>query len=154
MDYALELSFPDPDHVLVTFQGATSGSVDFTNPLQASDYEENRWYLEVYATHSLGDPDDAQAKQVVARLPVWGKALFRSVLESRAAIPIYNRFRSAGQRAGLLTVTAADAAILRVPWELLHETSEHGTFLFASSPRASIRRRLLASQAGTTSVPA
>ena len=139
----LELSFPDANHVVIRFGATSAGPFAFVDPLVAADHDDLRWYLEVYAARSLGEPDNVEAARIAAGLPGLGQALFRSVFHDAAARALFDEFRRSNRkRAGLLTVSTRVAAILRLPWELLHEPE--GTYLFASSPGIRIRRRLLA----------
>ncbi len=142
MSIELNLRFPDKDHVIVRYDGDELGRLAFKNPLKPKDREDIRWYLEVYGAHSLGDPDDKEAKRIAAQLPVWGKALFDSVFDERPAARLFNRFQDNEDDVRLLTVSAEHPAILALPWELLHDSSRGGVFLFNENPRISIRRRV------------
>lgn len=115
MPAELNLSFPDPDHVVVTCDGEPSGTLPFASPLTAKDRQDLRWYLEVYGAHSLGDPDDDEARRIAAQLPGWGKVLFEAVFSERAAARIFNGFQDAEDDARLLTVNAEHPAILALP---------------------------------------
>ena len=72
------------NRVIVSFSGEESGELPFENPLTAKDRDQLRWYLEVYGAHSLGDPDDEEAKRIAAKLETWGEALFNAVFGDRA----------------------------------------------------------------------
>ncbi|MGH8567261.1 MAG: hypothetical protein ACREXU_04405 [Gammaproteobacteria bacterium] len=138
----LNLRFPDPEHVAVSCDGEESGTLPFASPLTPKDRQDLRWYLEVYGAHSLGDPDDIDARRIAAQLAVWGKRLFEAVFGERAPERIFNRFQDIEDGTRLLTVSAEHPAILALPWELLHDPSTGGVFLFTERPRISIRRRV------------
>jgi len=144
----LNLRFPDPDHVVVSRGGEDSGTLPFASPLTAKDRQDLRWYLEVYGAHSLGDPDDGEARRIAVQLPIWGKRLFEAVFGERAAARIFNGFQDAEDGARLLTVSTEHPAILALPWELLHDPATGGVFLFNERPRISIRRRVAGAGGG------
>jgi tetratricopeptide (TPR) repeat protein len=148
MSRELNLQFPDKDHVIVHFDGENSGVLSFTNPLTAKDRQDIQWYLEVYGAHSLGDPDDAEAARIATQLPAWGKALFNAVFHDRAAERLFNRFQDSEDEARVLTISAEHPAVLALPWELLHDPSPGGVFLFNENPRVSIRRRVAGATGG------
>jgi hypothetical protein len=66
----LNLRFPDKDKLHVSLGGEESVDLPFKSPLEAKDFKDLRWYLEVYGAHSLGDPDDKEARRVADQLPV------------------------------------------------------------------------------------
>lgn len=142
MSTELHLSFTGSDQVQVQFNRADSGTLPFVNPLTEGDRKDIRWYLEVYGTRSLADPDDDEANRIKLRLPQLGKALFDAVFENRAAQRVFNEFQDCQQEARLLTVHAEHPAVLSLPWELLHDSATGGVFLFHENPRISVRRRL------------
>jgi len=142
MLYELNLRFPDEDHVVVSFEDVDSGALSFINPLTRKDLRDLQWYLEVYGAHSLGDPDDKEAARIAGRLPELGKLLFESVFAERAASRLFDRFQDQEDGTRLLTITAEQPSILSLPWELLHDSSQGGGFLFLENPRISIRRRV------------
>ena len=121
MSLELNLRFADKDHVLVLFEGEDSGALPFSNPLTAKDRQDIQWYLEVYAAHSLGDPDDIEAARIATLLAAWGKALFDAVFRDRAAARLFDQFQDNEDEARLLTVSAEHPAVLALPWELLHD---------------------------------
>lgn len=63
----------------------------------------------------------------------------------RAAARIFDRLQESEDRARLRTVSAEHPAILALPWELLHDPSSGGVFLFRE---ISIRRRLAGAGGG------
>jgi len=147
MTVELNLRFPDPEHVIVRLDDNETEALPFGNPLTARDHEDLRWYVEVYAAHALGDPDDQEAGRIKARLPLLGKALFDAVFDQREAQRLFNCFQDAAGDTRLLTVSADHPAILGLPWELLHDSSApDGTFLFHE--QLSIRRRYAGANKG------
>lgn len=141
MSSELNLRFPDEAHVLATFDGEESERLPFHSPLTPQDRRDLPWYLEVYGAHSLGDPDDAEASRIAARLPELGKELFDAVFQG-SALRLFQRFQDQKEDTRLLTVSAEHPEILALTWELLHDSSRGGTYLFRERPRISIRRRL------------
>ncbi len=134
------LRFPGPTQVSVSFDGTDSGLLPFTNPVTGQDRKDISWYVETYGAHSLADPDDTEARRIEARLLKIGKALFDAVFggDNRAAERIFNRFQDADSEHRVLTIDTQSAAILSLPWELLHDPT--GVFLFRERPHISVRR--------------
>src|SRR5882762_3415312 len=149
MPNELNLQFPDETQVVVTLnQGVATKSLPFSTPLTEKDHADIRWYLETYGAHSLGDPDDSEARRIARQLPVWGRALFNAVFSDPAAFKRFVNFQQMEKDVRLLTISAEDPSILALPWELLHDPSESGGFLFLENPRISIRRRVQGSDDG------
>ena len=145
MSTELNLRFPDANHVIVRHGLDDEGSAQlpFAIPLFEKDLRDIQWYVETYGAHSLGDPDDSEAKRIEAQLPAWGKALFKSVFSEPEALRRFNSFQDAERESRLLTISAEHPAILALPWELLHDSSaQDGTFLIHEMPSISIRRRV------------
>ena len=142
MSLELNLRFPDNEHVIVRCDDETTHSLTFVIPLTLKDRQDIRWYLEVYGAHSLGDPDDKEARRIEGQLALWGKALFDSVFRERAAQRLFNRFQDREDDVRLLTISAEHPAVLALPWELLHDSASGGVFLFNEHPRVSVRRRI------------
>ncbi len=142
MSTELNIEFTGSDKVQVRFDGADSGTLPFVSPVTEKDRKDLQWYLEVYGAHSLGDPDDAEARRIKSRLPQLGKALFDAVFADRAAQRVFNEFQDCRQEARLLTIHAEHPSVLSLPWELLHDPATGGVFLFHENPRISVRRRL------------
>jgi tetratricopeptide (TPR) repeat protein len=147
MSSELNLRFPDEAHVLVTYDGEETERLPFQSPLTPRDRRDLPWYLEVYGAHSLGDPDDAEAARIAARLPELGKELFDAVFQG-SALRLFQRFQDQRDGTRLLTVSAEHPEILALPWELLHDSSRGGAYLFRETPRISIRRRLAGATGG------
>ena len=138
MSYELDLCFPDTEHVEVSYDGLEStGLLPFTAPLTTKDYSDIRWYVETYGAYSIGEPDDAEAARINAKLTEIGKALFQSVFQHPAAQRLFNAFQNARQQNRHLTISTGNPAILALPWELLHDSQMH---LFHQS--INLRRRL------------
>ena len=149
MSTELNLSFPDENHVIVTLnQGSASRALPFSNPLSEKDHADIRWYVETYGAHSLGDPDDKEAHRIATQLPHWGRALFKAVFADDAARERFSNFRRKEDDARLLTISAEHPPILSLPWELIHNPSDNGGFLFLENPRISVRRRVTGADDG------
>ena len=64
------------------------------------------------------------------------------MFEDRPAQRVFNRFQDTDAQERVLTIDSQDSAILSLPWELLHDSSNGGVFLFRENPRISIRRKI------------
>ena len=98
MSLELNLQFPDPEHVIVTFGTTITGALPFASPLTDDDRKEISWYLESYAAHYSTDVDDEHANRVRLQLPVWGEALFTAAFTNRGARRIFQRFQDAEEQ--------------------------------------------------------
>lgn len=137
------LRFPTPSSVSVAFNGTDSGEHPFTDPLSLRDREDLRWYLETYAARSLDAADDDQARRIRRRLAEIGQALFEAACGAhRAAQRLFDRFQESTDAQRVLTIESQHAPILALPWELLHDSTPHGNFLFRDKPPISVRRRI------------
>lgn len=139
MNPRLNLTFPDPAHVIVRLGSSFTQPLDFANPLTQTDLEQIRWYLETYAASYTTDVDDQQAQSIEQRFPAWGQALFAATLGQFVAQAAFTNFYNQKQPGRLLTIGASHPDILALPWELLHIPG--GNYLFHSNPRISIRRQ-------------
>lgn len=142
----LVLSFHCSDQVNVAFAGTESSSLPFVNPVTEKDRADIRWYVEIYGAHSLADPDDNEARRIEARLPEIGKALFQAAFGARAAQRLFDRYQDAEGQHRVLTIDSQSAAILSLPWELLHDPK--GVYLFRENPHISVRRRISGATGG------
>src|SRR5438046_7847745 len=77
MTTELNLRFPDEHHVIVRLgpDDDGSGQLPFSAPIASKELRDLAWYIETYGAHSLGDPDDDEAKRIAKQLPAWGQAL-------------------------------------------------------------------------------
>ena len=148
MTTELNLRFQDEGHVEVRFGDDESGRLSFTNPITDKVLRDLQWYVEVYGAYSLGDPDDVEALSIAQRLPEWGKDLFKAVFQHDAAKELYLRFRNTEEAGRLLTISAEEPTVLGLPWELLHDSTPGGGYLFMETPRISIRRRVAGATGG------
>lgn len=142
----LTLRFPSAGHVSVIYAGAESGLLPFASPMTEKDRADIHWYVETYGASSLAEPDDLEALRIAARLPEIGKALFEAVFADRAAQRLFDRFQDTDGRHRVLTIDTQNAAILSLPWELLHDPT--GMFLFREKPQISVRRRISGATGG------
>ncbi len=152
----LILRFPGPDQVIASYGGTDAGPLPFASPVTVKDRTDIRWYIETYGAHSLADPDDNEARRIQARLPEIGKALFDAVFGggNRAAERLFNRFQDADAEHRVLTIDSQSAAVLSLPWELLHDSVEPGgVFLFREHPHISVRRRITGATGGRETFP-
>lgn len=157
MPVELRLRFPDAQHVIVSLGVEDTGTslLSFANPITDENLRDIQWYVETYAAHSLGDPDDTEARRIHKMLSVWGAKLLEAVFNKREALDRLIRFKDAEEQARLLTISAEHSDILVLPWELLHEVAPGSGFLFMEKPRISIRRRIAgAAERQPFSIPA
>lgn len=135
--------FPTPNTVSVAFDGTDSGEQPFTDPLTLTDRQNLRWYLETYAAQSLDDADDHQADTIRQQLAQIGQALFNAACGNhRTAQRLFDHFQTSDVSERVLTIESAHAAILALPWELLHDSTPGSNFLFREKPHISVRRRI------------
>ncbi len=141
MDNAeLTLYFPNASQVIVKYGEYDSGLQGFINPVTNKDRADIVWYVETYGAASLAEPDDDEARRIEARLPEIGKALFNAAFGAIKCQRVFDRFQEADMAHRVLTIDAENAAILALPWELLHDPS--GGYLFRERPHISVRRRI------------
>ncbi len=136
----LTLSFGAIDRVTVALTNRSPISLPFTSPLTKEDWADMQWYLEAYPTQYAADVDDSRAERIVAKLKVWGQALFQAVFSDRSAERLFNEFQDAEGEGRQITIAASQPEILRLPWELLCDPN--GTYLVHEQPRIAIRRQL------------
>ncbi|MFN0068493.1 MAG: CHAT domain-containing protein, partial [Limisphaerales bacterium] len=148
MSTELNLRFPKASQVIVRLGDEESGELPFSNPIADKELRDLAWYVETYGAHSLGDPDDSEARRIAGQLPAWGQTLFDAVFTDRAAQRLFNTFQDDEGDSRLLTISAEHPAILALPWELLHDPASGGGFLFMETPRISIRRRVAGATGG------
>ena len=96
--------------------------------------------------HYAADVDDSRAERIVAKLKIWGQALFQAVFRDRSAERLFNEFQDAEGEGRQITIEASQPEILRLPWELLCAPS--GTYLVHEQPRIAIRRQLAGAGGG------
>ncbi len=111
MSIELNLSFSDEHHVTVRLDPDDSGQLGFVNPMSDGDLRDLRWYVETYGAHSLGDPDDKDAKRIASQLPVWGKALFDVAFSDRPAQRLFNAFKSSDRGIELFAYMGIGAGV-------------------------------------------
>ncbi|MCP4699661.1 MAG: tetratricopeptide repeat protein [Gammaproteobacteria bacterium] len=141
MSLELNLRFPEPQQLIVRCEDEETCTLAFENPLNDSDKDDIRWYLEVYGTQYTSAPDDARAVVIAGKLQGWGEALFKAAFEQNVkAHNLIAYFLDEDEPGRLLTVSAGHPKILSLPWELLCPPG--GVFLFDDNPRISVRRRI------------
>jgi hypothetical protein len=69
MPTELNLCFPDANHIIVRLgpDDDGSGQLDFASPIAEKDLRDMQWYVETYGAHSLGAPDDSEAKRIAGQ---------------------------------------------------------------------------------------
>jgi hypothetical protein len=108
--------------------------VPFTPFLTEADYEDLRWYLEDY----MDLPDGGavtRAERIEQNLVDWGRKLYEALF----SVPDNRDFLRellAGPEPHELTIATRDAALLRLPWELMAD--DRGSL----AQRVSVRRQL------------
>ncbi|MCP4514611.1 MAG: hypothetical protein GY824_05190, partial [Delftia sp.] len=111
---------------------------EFLCPLEDESLEDVRWYLEEYGAWPFG-PFRDRAHQIEARLEAHGRALFEALFYERAPSRIYQHFLDTEAGVRTLTLISDAPRVMRLPWELLAESSGP---LFTKRPPISIRRRV------------
>lgn len=93
----------------------------FENPLSDADLADLSWYFDVYPI-TAGTSQHFRAKQIEARLPRWGSALFGSLFpqgsEARA------EWEAIGEEASELWIHSESTAMLALPWELCRSSEQ------------------------------
>ncbi|MEM9368889.1 MAG: hypothetical protein AAGD07_23090 [Planctomycetota bacterium] len=151
----LLLQFSTSKTVKVSCGSSDSQWFEFANPVSDKDRKDIRWYVETYGAHSLAEPDDDAARRIEARFPEIGKALLESVFDNKAAFRCFTAFQQSDADDRVITIESGDAAILSIPWELIHDTD--GPFRFHDQPHVRLGPRHYpgsAAIAGTPTSPA
>ena len=76
---------------------------------------------------------------IEARLEGFGRALFKALFDEAAPARIYEHFLNTPAGVRTLTLVSDAPRVLRLPWELLAESSGP---LFSKRPPISVRRRV------------
>lgn len=110
----------------------------FRCPLDEQAVGDMRWYLEEYWQWPFG-PFRDRAHGIEAQLEGWGRALFNALFYARESAHIYELFLNQPADVRTLTVVSDAPRVMRLPWELLAESSGP---LFTKRPPISVRRRV------------
>jgi len=136
---------PDaPADAAVTFTvrnegaGESGSEGQFRCPLDEKALADIRWYLEEYGQWPFG-PFRDRAHGIEARLEGYGRALFDALFYTREPSRIYEHFLNEKADVRTLTIVSDAPRVMRLPWELLAESSGP---LFSKRPPISIRRRV------------
>jgi tetratricopeptide (TPR) repeat protein len=148
-EVALELRLPGAEPT------APGEPAPFRAPVGTLEADELRWYLESFYLWPA-EAFQERAAGIEANLPVWGKALWQTVLEATGGAALVERWLEASEAPGqrrLLTIQAARpaagdaeaaqgvAALFALPWELAWD-AEDQDFLVKLKPHVALRRRL------------
>ncbi len=131
--------------------GSRSGWREFESPLGPLELEEIRWYLERYPGWPFGTFRE-RARELEARLPEWGRALFERTLGTAPGQVAAWRRAAGSERRVVVEVEDSDgtsplesaesagaAALLALPWELLADAEG---YLFEGGLGARVVRRI------------
>jgi len=133
---------PDDAPVPYTVRNEATGESwaegKFRSPLDDKALSDLRWYLEEYGQWPFG-PFRDRAHEIESRLEGYGRALFKALFYAPEAREIYRAFTMREAEVYTLTLVADAPRVLRLPWELLAESSGP---LFSKRPPISIRRRV------------
>jgi len=136
---------PDaPEETPVTFSvrnpatGEAWSRGQFRSLLDARALADIHWYLEEYVQWPFG-PFRDRAHAIEAQLEAHGRALFAALFDDREPARIYQSFLDTPATVRTLTLIADAPRVLRLPWELLAESSGP---LFTKRPPISIRRQV------------
>ncbi len=110
----------------------------FRSPLTDADLAELTWYLEEYVQWPFG-PFRDRGHGIEAKLEGFGRDLFKSLFYAPEARDIYRAFTMRPADVRTLTLVSDAPRVLRLPWELLAESSGP---LFSKRPPISVRRRV------------
>jgi tetratricopeptide (TPR) repeat protein len=146
MSLELLLNFSDANQLTVSFDGESSGAIDFQSSITAAELQDVRWYLETYGAQYTADVDDDRADRIAVSLKKIGTQLFAAAFGERSAIRLFDQFLNEMEPGRVLTVSSLRPEILALPWELLHQPG--GAYVFNEKPRISIRRKLAGANAG------
>jgi len=133
-----------PDDTPVPFSVRNEGTGEswskgeFRCPLDEKALGDVRWYLEEYWQWPFG-PFRGRAHGIEARLEGWGRDLFNALFDARQPARIYEHFLDTDADVRTLTLVSDAPRVMRLPWELLAESSGP---LFTKRPPISIRRRV------------
>lgn len=136
----LVVSFNEDCRFSVTYDGEAVTDITFENPQQDKDRRRIGWYLEVYATQSLDEPDDQEAASIEKRIKSLGKELYAALFNDWRSGRLFDRFHDDNTGARWLTIESTNPAILSLPWELMRLPGR--AQLFLENPRISLRRRM------------
>lgn len=100
--------------------GSSTQSRPFHLPAEIE--KEMHWYFaEYFDIPSI--PNHLRAKRVEQQMRMWGVTAYESLVNDGVGQTI--RARTSNTRAGTWTVVSSDPAILRLPWELLHDGNKY-----------------------------
>lgn len=97
--------------------GGQSSATGPGSPIDATELEDLRWYLEDYLTAPFGVWED-RGPAVAGKLAGWGDEVFASVFGPGPARDAYQRARDRGLE---VVFRSADPALLGLPWELMRD---------------------------------
>ena len=132
-----------PEETPVTFSvrnpatGEAWSRGEFRSPLDEKARADIHWYLEEYTQWPFGPWRD-RAHAIEAQLEAHGRALFAALFGGEQ-VRIYQRFLDTPATVRTLTLIADAPRVLRLPWELLAESSGP---LFTKRPPISVRRQV------------
>lgn len=134
--------------LLADAAGSVGGAVEvlFIPFLSEEDYENLRWYLEDF----MDLPDGGavvRARRVERDLDAWGRKFYDELFPNEDSRELLKSLLASPEPREL-TIATRDAALLRLPWELLAD--EAGSL----APRVSIRRQLEEKPKATAPRPA
>jgi CHAT domain len=101
-----------------SFAEAAGDAVAFDSPFGAREREDIRWYLEDYLIAPYAVYEE-RGRNVEARLPEWGKALFESLFG--AGKPGHDAYTKSREGPADLVIMSRSPAFLSLPWELLRD---------------------------------
>jgi hypothetical protein len=97
---------------------AVGDAVAFVSPFGVAEREDIRWYLEDYLIAPYAVYEE-RGRNVEARLPEWGKALFESLFGSGK--PGHDAYLISREGPAELVIMSRSPAFLSLPWELLRD---------------------------------
>ncbi len=147
MTSELLLNFSDVNQFSIGLTGGLmSGLMPFSVPLTDENFQDIRWYLEIYGTQYMADVDDDRAGRIQEQLETWGAALYGAITKEPKAFRVMDGFLNNAQAGRVLTINSDQPSILGLPWELMFIPGSD--YLFNEEPSISVRRNLMDGREG------
>jgi hypothetical protein len=127
------------DHELVMQLGtAPARKFEFVSSFSTQDLKDLQEYVENYPSQYATDIDDESADRIREQLEGWGAKLYEAITVSRESSRMFDQFLGNNATGRKLTISASQASVLGLPWEMLCVPGRD--YLFNEEPSVSIRR--------------
>ena len=138
MSIELLLNFISDHEIVMQLGTAPSRKFEFVSPLSAEDLRDLQAYVESYPTQYGTNIDDDSARRIREKLEGWGAALYESITANRESSRMFDQFLRGGVLGRKLTISACQASVLGLPWEMLYVPGRD--YVFNEEPSIAIRR--------------